>query len=308
MLLRAHRGAILFILTLFLCFGSGCKALRRFAIKQLASSLTEFGCVFESDSDPDLVREALPFTLKLVEAMLIDAPTNSLLLLKASSGYTQYAYGFLVQEADRLEQQDFERAEALRDRARGLLFRGRDYALRGLELSHPGVSAALHQDPIEALSRTRKGDVPFLYWAAAAWGAAISISKDRPELIADQRIVEALLDRTAELDESFENGAVLQALIAYEMVRQGAIEPPEARARRRFEKAVALSQGKLAGPYVTFAESVSIATQNRAEFVALLETALAIDTNAEPKYRMVNLIMQQRARWLLARVDELFLE
>jgi len=40
----------------------------------------------------------------------------------------------------------------------------------------------------------------------------------------------------------------------------------------------------------------------------LLERALAIDVDARPEWRLANLIMQHRARWLLSRSDELFAE
>ena len=35
--------------------------------------------------------------------------------------------------------------------------------------------------------------------------------------------------------------------------------------------------------------------------------ALATSTSARPEWRLVNLIMQRRAKWLLGRTDELFL-
>ena len=38
------------------------------------------------------------------------------------------------------------------------------------------------------------------------------------------------------------------------------------------------------------------------------QQALAIDPDAAPEHRLANLISQRRARWLLARADELFVE
>jgi predicted anti-sigma-YlaC factor YlaD len=49
-----------------------------------------------------------------------------------------------------------------------------------------------------------------------------------------------------------------------------------------------------------------VATQNRAEFVKLLEQALALDPDDNPEVRLAAIIAQQRARRLLDRVDELF--
>jgi predicted anti-sigma-YlaC factor YlaD len=43
------------------------------------------------------------------------------------------------------------------------------------------------------------------------------------------------------------------------------------------------------------------------EFESLLNRALAIDPDANPDTRLLNLVMQRRARWLLSRKAELFL-
>jgi predicted anti-sigma-YlaC factor YlaD len=40
--------------------------------------------------------------------------------------------------------------------------------------------------------------------------------------------------------------------------------------------------------------------------VSLLERALRIDPDARPEWRLANLVVQRRARWLLARIDLLF--
>src|SRR2546426_708756 len=73
------------------------------------------------------------------------------------------------------------------------------------------------------------------------------------------------------------------------------------KARRHFKRAVELSGGLRASPFLALAESVSVRNQDRAEFEALLQRALAIDPEAKPEWRLVNIIMQRRARWLLAR-------
>jgi predicted anti-sigma-YlaC factor YlaD len=91
------------------------------------------------------------------------------------------------------------------------------------------------------------------------------------------------------------------------MARAGAAKGAEARARRHFRRAVALSGRAAAAPYVALAESVSLPAQNRAEFESLLRSALAIDADAKPSLRLANLVAQRRARWLLGRVDDLFL-
>jgi predicted anti-sigma-YlaC factor YlaD len=293
---------ILFSLFLF----SGC-SVRKIAVQKLGDALAESGATFASDNDPELIKEAIPFSLKLIESLLAESPRHRGLLLAASGNFTQYAYAFVKEEADETEPQNFALAQEMRARARNLFLRARDYGVRGLEATHPNFGALLNKDPLVAVKSAKAADVPLLYWTAASWGLAITLSKNEPALIADQPIVEALVDRALELNEAYDQGAIHSFLISYEPVRQGAEGDPLERARKHFDRAMQLSGGFQAGPLVSLAESVSIVKQDRGEFQSLLERALAVDVNAKPEYRLANLIMQRRARWLLSRIDELFL-
>ncbi|MGO9108397.1 MAG: hypothetical protein ACLP9L_04115, partial [Thermoguttaceae bacterium] len=46
--------------------GSGC-AIHSYAVNQLSNAVSRSGDVFASDDDPDLVKAASPFSLKLIE-------------------------------------------------------------------------------------------------------------------------------------------------------------------------------------------------------------------------------------------------
>jgi predicted anti-sigma-YlaC factor YlaD len=296
------------MLMVLLCLGtSGC-AVRKMAINMIGDALASSGTTFSSDDDPELVKQALPFSLKLMESLLAETPKHRGLLFATSSAFTQYAYAFVREEADEMEPVNLEAALEMKARARRLFLRARDYGLRGLETKLPGITAALKTDPVKAVKAARRADVPLMYWTAASWGSAIGVSKNDMMLVADQTTVEALIDRCLELDEPFDQGAIHSFLITYETVRQGGAGDPYERARKHFDRAMVLSGGFQAGPLVSMAESVSVAKQNRKEFQALLERALAVDVNAKPEYRLVNLVMQRRARWLLSRIDDLFLD
>ena len=303
-----HRPRVLLIMLLLLWIaGSGCSLLRRAALDQVADTIAGYGTTFASDEDPDLVKAAVPFSLKLLESLLAESPKNQGLLVAAASGFTQYAFAFVQQDADELEARDLAAAEALRTRARRLYLRAQQYGLRGLEVSHAGFSGALLANPGAAVRVATKADVPLLYWTAAAWGAAISLSKDKPELVAQIPAMEALIDRALELDDSYDRGAIHGFLITYEMSRQGAPGDPAARARAHFDRAMALSEGRDASPLVTLAEAVAVQQQDVKEFESLLNRALAINPDAHPDTRLQNMVMQRRARWLLSRKAELFL-
>jgi predicted anti-sigma-YlaC factor YlaD len=286
---------------------AGC-SLNRFAVNKLGDALAGSGTTFASDDDPELVGQAIPFSLKLIESLLASTPEHRGLLLAAASGFTKYAFAYVEQPADFLEDQDLTQAMALRGRARRLYLRARDYGLRGLETRHVHFGERLRADPRAAVQDATVADVPLLYWTAAAWGAAIAISKDTPSLVADQLLVEALIDRALVLDEGFEDGAIHTFLISYELSRQGAPGDPAERARAHFDRAVSLTGGGLASPFVSLASGVAVSRQDRREFESLLRQALAIDPNARPEWRLANLLMQRRARWLLSRAADLILE
>lgn len=286
--------------------GSGC-SVRRYALNQAANAVAASGTTFASDDDPELVKAAAPFSLKLMESLLAENPRHPGLLTAAASGFTQYGYAFVQQEADEVEPRDFAAAEVMRARARRLCLRALKYGLRGLEVKHPGFDKVLLADPKAAVRLATKADVPLLYWTAAAWASAISLSKDNPELIGQIPAMEALIDRALQLDESYGHGSIHTFLISYEMSRSGAAGDPVARARKHFERAMVLAEGTDASPLVALAEAVTIQKQDVKEFESLLNQALAINPDAKPDKRLLNTVMQRRARWLLSRKSELFL-
>jgi predicted anti-sigma-YlaC factor YlaD len=208
---------------------------------------------------------------------------------------------------DVAEATDLARATEQRERARKLYLRARGYGLRGLEVDFPGVREALARDPKAALARTKKEHVPLLYWTAMGWAGAMSLKVNDSDVSADQPIVEALAHRALELDPCWGLGSIHEFFISWEAGRStigGSVD----RARDHFDKGLACAQGRRAFPYVTYAESVSVAKQDKAQFQELMEKALAIDVSRPDDQRLANLLAQKRARWQLGRLDELFIE
>lgn len=290
----------------FLTF-PGC-SIKKIAINSLGNALASGGSTYAEDDDPDLVREAVPFGLKTIESLLAESPRHRGLLLAAASGFTQYGYAFIQQEADFVESRDLRAATALRDRSRKHYKRAIEYGLRGLEVDFPGLRDRLRKDPKQALSRTAKRHVPLLYWTSLAWGAAIAISKEDSELTADQYIVEAIMRRALALDEGYESGSIHDFFIAFEGGRPASAGGSLEEAKHHLERALLLARGRRAAPLVTYAETVSVGRQDRQEFTRLLEQALAVDVNQAKELRLSNLVYQKRARWLLERTDELIIE
>src|SRR3974377_122273 len=104
---------VLILLCLALAPGSGC-SIRRTAVNKLGDALASGGTTFASDDDPELVKAAVPFSLKLMESLLSENPRHEGLLLAACSGFTEYAYAFVQEDADETEDKDLAAAEEMR--------------------------------------------------------------------------------------------------------------------------------------------------------------------------------------------------
>jgi predicted anti-sigma-YlaC factor YlaD len=300
---RSHLFASTLIVLSFL---PGC-SVKKLAVDKLGDALANGGSAYASDDDPELVRAAVPFGLKTVESLLVEAPRHKGLLYAAASGFVQYAYAFVQQDADFVEAESLSRATELRTRARRLYLRALEYGLRGLEVDLPGFRERLRRDEKAALQDTRKAHVPLLYWTGLAWAGAISLAKDDSKLTADLHLAEALERRALELDEGYALGSIHDFFISYEAGRSS-VGGSREEARRHLDRALALAGGKRVFPLVAYAESASVGAQDRQEFERLLHDALAVDPDAYPDGRLSNLVAQRRARWLLARADELFIE
>jgi predicted anti-sigma-YlaC factor YlaD len=219
-----------------------------------------------------------------------------------------YSYAFLNMPARTLELADFAAAQVLRQRARNLALRSHEYARRALQLDYPAIDAALRAAPADSLLEVAvpERDVETLYWTAAALGLAISSSRNEPALLARLPEVEALLQRALVLEESWNAGALHE--FAMTLAGAGSRTFADAALDDHYARALELSGGGNAGLHVTYAEAVAVPRQDRALFTALLDRALAVDIDAYPERRLLNVLAQQHARWLLDNLDQWFLE
>ena len=284
---------------------SGC--LKQLALGSVANALSASGNGFGTDDDPELIGDSLPVIIKVMEQLHDSLPKHQELAVALTRATTSYGVAYIAEEADRVEEKDVQAARKIRLRARRMLLRARKYGLAALDISVPGLGAALlgnDRDKRAALlAKTKKGDVAALYWTSAAWGAAIANAKDDMELVGQLPQVNELAARALALDESFEEGAIHELYInlaASQNDRKGA--------KDHFERALQLSHDKKLSPLVTYAEAVCVDAQDKKEFSRLLDKVLAFDVDSDPDHRLVNILSQRRARWLMSRIADLFAE
>lgn len=272
---------------------------RQLLVQGVADALATQGQADEEDLA--LARDASPFYLKLSESLLKESPGNLKLAQSVASGFTQYAYAFVASEAERLAATDAKLAHALNERARRMYLRAHRHAMTALELSAPGFKARLMQAtaPLDAVL-LRPEQVGLAYWGAASWGAAIALSKDDPDTVADLPAVVRLATWAAHTDPTHGQGALASLMGTLEAARPGG---SVAKASQWFDQAIALAAGTQAAPYVAKAEAIAQPGGDRPEFERLLGLALAASAGRPD---MSNQVMRARAQWLLGMADDLF--
>ena len=281
---------------------------KSYALRQVADAIssTGQGSALARDDDPDLVRDAVPFALKMMESLADRLPEHLQLRVALARGFTQYGYAFVQQDAD--ESNDPVRAKELRDRAARLYLRARAYGLEGLRIARAVTEEELRgkdQVRTQALAKTVPADVPVLYWTMASWALAMSQRKTDLELVGDVPAVAAMLDRALALDEAFDLGALHEFAITFDPARPEGTTPE--RQRAHFARARELQSGKKISALVTYAEAVAGPAQDRKQFEALLNEALRFDVDAPQALneRLENKISQRRARFLLAHESDI---
>lgn len=295
---------LVFVCLGLLPFGGWACSIKKRAVNTLAEVLDKSETVYLSDDDPELVAAAMPFNLKTLETLLQSSPNHRGLLLSLTKSFIFYTYGFVEPEAERIEEDDFYQARDIRQRAARLYSRAYRYGLRGLEVSHPGISSHLSKEPEAASRALEPDDVPLAVWTAAALGLLVGVSMDDAEKTADIAVVGALLNRARELEPGYENGTIYEFLVLYESKAFGGSKE---RAAGYFQKAVVLSEGRRCGAWLTWAENISVAQQDRAEFDEMISKVIECDIEAAPENRLLNTLAKRRARWLQSHAGDLFL-
>jgi len=295
---------------LVLVTGSWSCSIKKLAMKQVANALTApgGGDVFTGDNDPELVGDALPFAIKMYESLMVSAPYHMGLKLRTGSMYVMYANGFLATPAGMMTDEKFLEKEFLEKRAKNLYLRGRNILLQALEYKYPKFKQSLEKKEfINALQTIGKKDVEVLYWAGAGWMGAFAIDPFDMKLGITLPKAAAIMERVLQLEPGYGDGAIHDFYVLYYGSLPEYMGGSLDNARKHFEKAVEASGGKSGSPYLTRATTVLVKQQKMEEFVKLLKKVQDIDVDADPANRLINILNQRKARWLVEHVGDFFL-
>jgi len=298
-------GVKFLLLAIALTTSGGC--IKKMATNGLANMLSGEGAgAFTRDDDIQFVGDAIPFAIKLMESIRDAAPHHAGIHETVCSSTTQYAMVYVAWPSEQVRYDDYDAYEAGQARTRRFLDRALTDCKKALEITYPGITEGLYQDPVGQLAQVEEEDVSLLYWTGATWLARISKSKEDMESIGALPIAAAFIKRALELDEDWSDGSLhdLAILLEPSLPMPGGLD----RARTHYERAIELADGRLASPYVSLGTSVSVVEQKKEEFVQLMELAIAVDIAANPDAQLANLYAQEQARYYLNHLDYLFVE
>ncbi len=245
-----------------------------------------------NNDDLQLVEQGLPAYLLMMDGFIINWPESEGLLRSGASLYSAYA-GLFVE--------DDERARKLTDQAL-------DYALR---------AACVDQDELcdarslavpeleEVLADRDADDVPVLYNLGTTWAGYIQVRSSNWNAIGSLGRVNVLLERAVELDEAYKHGQGHMYLGVMNSFLPSAMGGRPDKAKKHFEKAIALSDGDNLLAKVLYAQHYARLAFDQQLHDRLLNEVLDADPHHDG-LTLQNVYAQKQARTLLDESGDYF--
>ncbi len=228
---------------------------------------------------------------------------NQRLLMRTK---VEYGFGIIMEQASRLIDEDYSLAMAKYEQANKIFSEARDSGISIISKKYPSFNNWLNKKTSIDFTADDMNDI---YWLAASIGGCISSSRGNPFELINLPNVGRLLRAGININPGWGNGSFYSAMISFTTTRS---DLNEIMLRDSvdfyFDKAILYSNGKDAGPYLTYAESIHKPFQERKNFVDKLNYVINMENKPSNEFELTNLLAKSRAKWLLARTDEYFLE
>lgn len=285
--------------------------LNKIAADQTASLFEEAAPSLDAFWDYEMAGIGTPGAIIQLEALLAVSPGNESLALNLAKAYVGYGIGWLENDYEvAYAKGDFETADRLRHRARLVYLRARNLALRTMKKRDGGIRKALKGSSEELTEYLKdhyksESDVAPVFWAGMAWGAAVNMALDEPDLLADMPTAKALVQRASELDDSYFNYGCYLFLGAFEAAFPPALGGNPEKGKELFEKGLKKTKRKNHFMQVNYARIYAVNTQDRDLYVSLLKEVIEAPDLGN-KVRLGNKIARIRAVRYLSQTKELF--
>lgn len=268
---------------------TGCASLISSATSRMADNIT---LAILNQDDPATVRDGAPAYLLMIDGLIEGDPENTDLLLSGAKLYGSYASAFVEDET----------------RVQRLANKSYAYAKRALCEQAEDVcnNVAGKLDQFQAsLTATGKKDLKVLYGFAVAWAGWIQANSSDWNAIADISKVKALFQHCLAIDEGFDDGGSHIYLGVFESLLPPSLGGQPEIARKHFERALEISQGRNLMISVLMAKHYARLVFDQELHDSLLSGVISANSEARG-FTLINTLAKPQAEQLLAESEEFF--
>jgi hypothetical protein len=284
-----NRGLTPILLASILSFATGCSSIMSSATAGMAEDLS--ASILDQE-DPELVREAVPAFLLLLDSMVRSSPDNPATLGAAAELYAAYGIAF---------NDDPERAKVLTRQAR-------DYGRRALcadATDACGIEDLAFDDYERRIMAVDDRAAASLYSYSVGSLAYIRAHSADFVALADLPKIEVALRRLLDIDAGSDAASVNMYLGILNTLRPPALGGQPEKGRDYFEAALQLAGDRDLSIKVEYARGYARLLYERELHDRLLNEVLAAEVQ-QPGYTLMNSLAHEQARELLAGADEYF--
>ncbi len=183
---------------------------------------------------------------------------------------------------------------------------GLDWATRALKLAAPDFAKAMAEGKkhSESITLAPKEAIPAAYWYATNLGKWAA-SRGFATRLRYKDDIKATMDHIKAMDEMYFYAAPWRYMGSFEALTAGLAGGSLEKSEANYKKGLELAPTYL-GTKVLWAEYLCPKKQDKATFKQLLDEVIAADANVDPEIAPENKIEQEKAKKLLARIDEIF--
>lgn len=246
----------------------------------------------QQQTDINLVCEGTPSYLLMLDAMLASNPDSKALLLPAAKAYSGFSSALGECEADESRIAEVTEKSHL-------------YGIRLLQHYLPLQNSGYFSPQAgevgfnRQLNQVKKNDVEDVFWGTFAWLSWVQSQKGSPSSIADMAVIEKIMERLLELDETYQGGSIHLFFGAYHALKPAMLGGRPDLSREHFEKALSLSKRQFLITQTTYAETYARATFDQELHDKLLSEVLSFAITDAPDFGLSNQIAKNRAKRLL---------
>jgi hypothetical protein len=286
------------LLALFPLLVTGC--IKKMLINGQIEGTRQASVAFDGIGDWELAYKAAASGIVQFEGMHTLAPDNDDGLFLLTKAWTGYAFAFVE---DELEDAEDAGDRALADYHRRRAVQAYDRAIAtGLELlSHRAKGfedARKSAEPLKtwlAKSFKSKDDAANLFWTGYAWVARTNLMKDDAQAVADLWIGVALIQKSVDIDPTYNHSSGRIAIAGYH-ARAAMAELDDA--KKMFDELVTETKGETLMVKYQYATRYACSKADAALYTKLLNEVIEAG-DPDPDQRLTNTIAKRRARrWL----------